>query len=218
MPLGRVVADEPVAAVNLDVLVEHVVQHLAPEDLRDRGFDRVLLERGERDGLIRRVVRRGRNARVDHAGRPIDEAFERVLADDHFAELVLDRAERGDGLAELLALRRVPYRFTNRALRRAAAHRAELEAREVEDVERDLVALAHFSKQVLRRHAHVLEDDRGRRRAVKAHLVFFLAARHAGNARSTRKAENCSPSTLAKMMKRSAKPPFVIHIFSPFRT
>ena len=28
-------------------------------------------------------------------------------------------------------------------------------------------------------------------------------------------AENCSPSTLAKTMNRSAKPPLVIHIFSP---
>ena len=32
------------------------------------------------------------------------------------------------------------------------------------------------------------------------------------------KAVNCSPSTLAKTMKRSAKPPLVIHIFSPFST
>ena len=29
------------------------------------------------------------------------------------------------------------------------------------------------------------------------------------------KAVNCSPSTFAKTMKRSAKPPLVIHIFSP---
>jgi len=39
-----------------------------------------------------------------------------------------------------------------------------------------------------------------------------------GKARSTRKAENCSPSTLAKTQMRSAKPPLVIHIFSPFST
>ena len=35
------------------------------------------------------------------------------------------------------------------------------------------------------------------------------------NARSTMKAVNCSPSTLAKTMKMSAKPPLEIHIFSP---
>src|SRR3954470_5708570 len=39
-----------------------------------------------------------------------------------------------------------------------------------------------------------------------------------GKPRSTMKAENASPSTLAKTMKRSAKPPLVIHIFSPLRT
>ena len=35
------------------------------------------------------------------------------------------------------------------------------------------------------------------------------------NARSTMKAEKCSPSTLAKTITMSAKPPLVIHIFSP---
>jgi hypothetical protein len=33
--------------------------------------------------------------------------------------------------------------------------------------------------------------------------------------RSTMKAVNCSPSTLAKIVKRSAKPPFVIQAFCP---
>jgi hypothetical protein len=34
---------------------------------------------------------------------------------------------------------------------------------------------------------------------------------------STRNAVNFSPSILAKTVNRSAKPAFVIHIFSPFR-
>ena len=66
---------------------------------------------------------------------------------------------------------------------------------------------------------HVLQQHRRRRRAVQPHLVLFLAAADTpGNARSTMKAVKCSPSTLAKTMKRSAKPPLVIHIFSPFST
>src|SRR4029453_9801479 len=36
-----------------------------------------------------------------------------------------------------------------------------------------------------------------------------------GSPRSTMNAVKCSPSTFAKMMKRSAKPPLLIHIFSP---
>ena len=39
-----------------------------------------------------------------------------------------------------------------------------------------------------------------------------------GNAFSTMNAVNCSPSTLAKTMMTSAKPPLVIHIFSPLST
>src|SRR5204862_192707 len=38
------------------------------------------------------------------------------------------------------------------------------------------------------------------------------------NARSTMNAVKCSPSTLPKTMNTSAKPPFVIHIFSPLST
>ena len=39
-----------------------------------------------------------------------------------------------------------------------------------------------------------------------------------GVSRSTMNAENFSPSILANTVKTSAKPPLVIHIFSPFRT
>ena len=49
-------------------------------------------------------------------------------------------------------------------------------------------------------------------------LCSFLPLLTPGNARSTMKAVKCSPSTLAKTMKTSAKPPLVIHIFSPLRT
>src|SRR5579864_1783375 len=49
--------------------------------------------------------------------------------------------------------------------------------------------------------------------------IFFSSAPDwkPGELRSTMKAENFSPSTLAKMMYTSAKPPLVIHIFSPLR-
>jgi hypothetical protein len=42
------------------------------------------------------------------------------------------------------------------------------------------VSLADFAKQVVRRHARILQDHRRRRRAVQAHLVFFLAGGDAG--------------------------------------
>ena len=49
--------------------------------------------------------------------------------------------------------------------------------------------------------------------------IFFSSAPvdTPGKARSTRKAENCSPSILAKTVKIPALPPLVIHIFWPFR-
>ena len=70
--------------------------------------------------------------------------------------------------------------FAQRGLRAAGAHRRQLEAAVIEHVERDLVPAADLAEQILRRHAGVLQEDGCRRRAVKAHLVFFLTTRDAG--------------------------------------
>ena len=121
-------------------------------------------------------MRRGVDARVHQPGGAVEQAFDRVGADDHLAELVLDRAEAGDRLAELPPRRGVFRALADRPVRTAAAHGAQLETREVEHVERDLVPLADLTEDVVGRHFHVLENQRGRRRAVEAHLVLFLAA------------------------------------------
>jgi len=55
--LGRVVADIAVAAVNLDVLVQDVVQRFAARHFRDGRLDGVFLERRKRRRAVRRVVR-----------------------------------------------------------------------------------------------------------------------------------------------------------------
>ena len=49
-------------------------------------------------------------------------------------------------------------------------------------------------------------------------LCSSLPLETPANARSTMKALKCSPSTLANTTNRSAKPPLVIHIFSPLST
>ena len=177
--LGGIIADVAVAAVNLNVLVEDEVERFAAGDLGDRRLDVVLLERRERRGTVARLVRCRLEARVDEPGGAVEQALDRVGLHDHLAELVLDRAEAGDRLAELSSSGRVLRALADGAGRTAFAHRAELEAREVEDVERDLVSLADFAQHVLGRHLHVLEDERRRRRAVQAHLVLFFAALHA---------------------------------------
>ncbi len=92
---------------------------------------------------------------------------------------MFDRAERRDRLAELLSLSCVASRLADRDLRAATAHRPELEAREIEHVERDLVTLADLAEQVVRGNLDVLQNHRRRRRAVQPHLVLFLAVRDA---------------------------------------
>ena len=102
LPLGRVVVHEAVAAVDLHVLVDDEVDHLAARDLEDRRLDGELLERGEHGVALVRAV----DGAVDQPGGAIEHGLDGVLADDHLGELVADGAERGDRLAELLALRR----------------------------------------------------------------------------------------------------------------
>ena len=178
--LGRIVAHVAVAAVNLDVFVEHEVQHLTAGDLRNRRFNRVFLQRGERHRLIAGIVRRAVDAGLDETRGSIEEALDGIGAHDHFAQLVFDRAERRDRLAELLSLSGVAGRLAHRRLRATVAHRAELEAREIQHVECDLVTLADFAEQVFRRNPDVLENHRRGRRAVEPHLVLLFAVRDTG--------------------------------------
>ena len=121
------------------------------------------------------VVGRLRDRGVDEARGPVRQALGGVGARHHLAELVLDGAERGDRLAELLASGRVLRRVADRAAAAAGAHRAQAEAAVVERVERHLVAAADLAEHVPGRHAHVLQQDRRGGRAVQPHLVLFLA-------------------------------------------
>ena len=156
MPFGRVVFDEPVAAMDLKVFVEHEIEHLAAGDLGNRLFDCIFFERHERSRSVGRIVRRGPDPCVDQPSGPVEQALECVRADDHLADLVANRSEGGNRLSELLPIGRVPGRLANRALRAAAAHRAQLESPEIQHVEGDLVALADLAEDICRRNLHVL--------------------------------------------------------------
>jgi len=84
--------------------------------------------------------------RFDVADDAIRHALARVHAQRHFGEFVLNHAERGNGRAERLAFFRVLDR--DRQIVTAAALRegAELQAAEVQNVERDDVAGARFRR------------------------------------------------------------------------
>ena len=173
---GRIIADEAVAAVDLHVLVEDVVHHLAAGDLRDRGFNGVLFQRGESSRTVSRLVRSRFDPCVDVAGGPVHHALHGVRPRRHLSELVLDCAERRDGLTELLTLGRIFRRLADRDVGASAAHAAKLEAAEIQNVERDLVPLPDLAEQILRRHAHVLKNQRRRRGSVQTELVLFFSA------------------------------------------
>ena len=158
VPLGRVVLHEPVAAVYLNVLVEHELQRLASCDFRDRRFDRELFHRRENGSRSAGLFDSG----VDEARCSIEQALDGVGLHGHLGELVLDGAKRGDRFAELPACRRVPRALADGRVAATHAHGAELVAPEVKDVERDLVAFADLAKQIRRGDVGILQNQRSR--------------------------------------------------------
>ena len=102
-------------------------------------------------------------------------------------------------------------------LHAANTHRAEFEAANVQNVEGDLVTLADFAEKVFHRRLDIGKDQG----VVLEPLIPILCSSApdvSPGCFSTMKALNLSPSTLAKTTKISAKPPLVIHIFSPLMT
>ena len=106
-------------------------------------------------------------------GDPVTHRLERIDASRHVGDLLLHRAEVRDRLLELLSLLGVVGRDLQRALHGTEDTHAELEAADVQDVERDLVTASDLAEQVLLGHPHVFEAQRARRRALDAHLVLL---------------------------------------------
>src|SRR5262247_576878 len=176
--LDRVAAGEAVAAVNLHGLVGAVGQDLAAGDFQDRAFDRVLFDRGEDFGRVVLVDRAF--AVFDEAGGAVDGRFADVSPRQHLGQLVFDRAEIGYRLSELAALGGVFRGQLQRVFAAADAARAEFEAAEVENVERDQVPLADLAKEPVFRDFAVLQQQRRSRGAALAQLVLLGAGSDAG--------------------------------------
>ena len=115
-----IVVDEAVAAVDLDVLVDDEVDHLAAGDLQDRRLDRELLERCQHGVAGVRLPCSALSIRPAVRYSMASTAYSRI---DHLRELVADRAEARDRLAELSALGGIRRRLADHPPRAAAAHR-----------------------------------------------------------------------------------------------
>ena len=158
--------------------------------------------------------------RVDHA----DGAVGQRLADVD-ARGTCRRASPASGRSRRSTCRtpcapsRTRCAFCERLSRAAHARRAQLEAADVEDVERDVVALADLAEQVLDRAPGSRRGSAGRWTSRGCPSCALRRRRRSpGVLRSTMNAVNFSPSTLANTVNTSAKPALVIHIFSPLRT
>jgi hypothetical protein len=127
------------------------------------------------------LVERGNRA-VDEPGGPVGHRLDGVGLRRGAGELFPDQAEGGDTLAELLALGGIGCAGLERPLHAPDGEGPQLEPPHVEDVERDLVALADLSEHVLHRDLRVLEDERRGRAAADAELVLLAPLGEAGRA------------------------------------
>src|SRR5262245_13108916 len=176
--LDRIAAGEAVAAVNLHGLVGAIGQDLAAGDFQDRAFDRVLFNRGEDFGQVVLVDRA--LAVFDEVGGAVDGRLADVSPRQHLGQFVFDRAAIGYRLPELASLGCVIRGQRQCVFAAADAARAEFEAAEVENVERDQVALADLTQEPVFRDFTVLQQQRRSRGAALAQLVLFGARSGAG--------------------------------------
>ena len=117
--------------------------------------------------------------------RSVDEALDRVGADDHFADLVFDRAKRPDRAARTASARPRSAPLPRSRSCAPPSHTAELEAGKVQTLNAILWPLPTSPSRFSAGTLHVLQDHRRRRRSVEAHLVLFVAAGDTPDARST---------------------------------
>ena len=96
-----------------------------------------------------------------------------VDLDRALGQLVADGAILGDGPAELVALVGVLHAAGQRALGGTDHCAAELDAADVEDVDRDLEALLALIEQVLDGNLDVVEEDLAGGGSLDAHLLLF---------------------------------------------
>src|SRR5262245_47762053 len=130
----------------------------------------------------RRLVGVAAHARVDLARGVVHHEPRRVHLHRHVRQHELDALERGDRLAELLALLRVRGGGVERRLPDADRHRARHRPRHVERAHRDLEPLALLAQALLDRHRAVREVKGHGGRAADAHFLLFLADREPGHA------------------------------------
>src|SRR6185369_14086002 len=97
-------------------------------------------------------------------------------------DLMLDRLELVDRLAELFPFARVGDRVIDRALRETDHLGANADAPFVQRFDRDLVALANLAEHVAARDAALLEEEFAGAARADPELVFFLADGEPGKA------------------------------------
>src|SRR5262249_40232137 len=144
----------------------------------DRTLDGIFFDRFEN---LLNIVDIGVLETVVHqTGSAIYHALCNPDPNGHFGELVLDRSERGDGLTECDPLPGVLNRIVESRFRPADRSGAQLRAADVQNVERNVMALADLPDNVLNWNLCVIQNERACGGSSQAHLVLFSAGRNAG--------------------------------------
>src|SRR5690606_27027397 len=115
-----------------------------------------------------------------HFGRgEIEQRPRRLELGCHVGEHELGVLELGNRASELLAFLRITHRLVKTALPAAERAGTDVEPPAVEPLHRDAEAFAFAADHVLRRHPHVLEDQRRGRLRMPPRLALRRAERNA---------------------------------------
>src|SRR5271165_3245495 len=162
--------------MGLQCLVHNVSQSFAAEYLVHRTFCGETFDHSQN---CRRVMLGYRlQCAVDIAHCAVGHGVANVATDRHLTELLLDHAKGGNRSSKLLALPRVSQGVVQSLSGASQVQSTQLQAPEIQDVEGDLVPLAHFPKHVFNRHTHVFEEKGGRRRTIQPEFRFLTSTHY----------------------------------------
>jgi hypothetical protein len=119
---------------------------------------------------------------VDEANGAIADRSADEDAGGTVRDLLLDEPELGDGFAEGLAIDGVANAVVERNASAADGCISEFVAADVEDVERDVMALADLSEEVRGGDDAIVKDERAGGAAANAELVLFFPYGESGSA------------------------------------
>src|ERR1041385_8688904 len=159
-----------VASVDLHAFVHHIIERLGSEDLDHGAFS----------GKIFGGLEEGLAGILNMSSHAVNHALIDVHPYRHLGKLVLYQTELGDGFAESASLFGIANRIGQYLAAFPMSANGQVQAAEVEDIERDDVPASNLTQNVFHGDLDVVEKYGRCGAALQTHLLLFRTGRNAG--------------------------------------